>query len=519
MTNQNSPQDFPAPSGRIEAARRILLAVGFFGALWTGLNYTPELFSVGMQDFGHDKVRKAQQPFCELYGKMSLEEFIADRTKDRIIWVEGTQWKEFFDGVEAACAGRGGPEWDRRFGSSYCSEHLYFRPDEKPVNELAGKVTGEHGFSYLGLKEEGKTRYLTITHISDTDLHNAPWAVSRPMRQWSVGFLLVGLLGYIFLPWPKHPAGAVRYSLIRAGILPDIAGLLVAGVFFAMPILVLSGGGGPKIGGSPLDFQTGAGYFTLIFWAIGAIAASLLVVAASYCSYQVLVLPDGLRCAALSGLRQVPFSEIASVQPIEYRPPRWLMIVAALSRNASLMGLSMDYQSGIGVSLKDGGTWRFWFRGLFGGETLVSALHEAGVKIAPELSEMIPRGKRARRGAAGEGATSPSRQWKLQVVFGALAVALCVALWQWLNVPAPAHRPPVPLPPAPDPNVLIEQDRILREMGANSNAQKAALERAKTGPPAERAAALKECQELQSKFEDLRKQFDDLSKPKSPPQE
>ncbi|MEW6354714.1 MAG: hypothetical protein AB1696_00170 [Planctomycetota bacterium] len=513
QTRMDSAEEAPVPSGAVEAARRVFLVGGVLGALWTGFIYTPVLYCVREQDFEKDKARKSSRPFGEYYAEKSLDAFIADETKDRLIRVEGEKWKKFFDSVETANAGGGGPEWDKRFGSSYAENNLYFRPDEKPLDELSNKLSEEDVFFYLLLQDSDRTRYLSVAYVHSTDLHIAPWAVSRPLRAWSPAFLLVGLLAYIFLPWPRHPASAIRYSLIRGGILPDIVGVGVAGVFFALPILVLSGGGGPRIGGAPLDFSTGAAYFTLVFWAMGLFAIAIIAVAASYCSYQVVVLSDGLRASSLSGVREVRFSDIERVELIEYRLPRWMLYVALLARNPSLAGLTMDVQSGISIRLKNGEMWRLWLRGLIGEERLLPALRAGGVTIAPELEELV--GQDAGE-ASGEDASPSPRRWLIQAIFGALTVVFCVWLYSWLGEPPPVHRPPIETA-LPSAVILREQSRLMGEMDKVQKALASVVQRMQKARPEESDGLMREAEDLKKKFDELHEEFQALSKPKAAP--
>jgi hypothetical protein len=291
----------------------------------------------------------------------------------------------------------------------------------------------------------------------------------------------------------------------------------VAGTFFALPILVLSGGGGPDIGGGPLDFHTGAAYFTLVFWAIGAIPLAIPVVALWYSTFQLLVLPDSLRRHTLLGCQEISFSDIEEARLIVYRLPWWLRAFMMLSGKPHMMGLAMDVQSGIGLSLRNGTTWRLWLRGLMGEEWFVPRLRAAGVKVSPELNEF--EGKRAAppRESAGAAARAASRRLITQGVFVALILVLGAAFGTWLNAPPTPHKPPEPSGPLPDPAVMFERDQIIREMGDIINAHKAALERAQKGTPEERKAALKEAQELMEKFEGLQAREEALSKPKAQP--
>ncbi len=526
--NDAAPQKISPPSGPVEVARRLFLMGGLLGALWTGLNYAPQLLSIRPMDFEQYKARKSKEVFGAEYAAMSLEAFIADRTKDRLVRVgdsargigEAAEWKAFFDGVEAACAGRGGQEWDRRFGSGHAENNLFFRPQEKALphaarlsSDAAAELTGERDFAYVLLEAEGKARYLAVSRVRGADIHVAPWAVSRPHRAWAPWILAIGLLGYVLLPWPRHPANAVRYSLIRGAILPDAAGGMLASCFFALPILALSGGGGPDLGGGPLDFHTGAAYFTLVLWTLGLFGLALSAVAAWYASFQLLILPDSLRRNTLLGSREIAYADVAEARLVEHRLPWWLRIPMLLSGKPHMMGLAMDVQSGIGMSLKDGTTWRLWLRGLTGEEWLVPRLRDAGVKLAPELDAFAPKRKAPKTPPSAVG----SRRMVAQGVYAGLALVLCAALGAWVNAPPAPHAPPQPAGPRPDPAVVLERGRILREMERVNKALALAIERTKKGTPEEKKGALEEAQGLMKEFEDLKVREEKLPNPKDPP--
>jgi len=247
---------------------------------------------------------------------------------------------------------------------------------------------------------------------------------------------------------------------------------------------------------------------------MGLFGLAMVAVAASYCSYHALILPDRLRISSLFRVKEVRYSQIEKLELIEYKLPRWIFIVALLARNLSLVGLTMDVQYGIGIRLQDGGMWRLWLRVLIGEERLVPAMQAKGVTIAPELSELaIPKGREISR----EDASPWSRRRLAQGVFACLTLVLCTWLWIGFNATPTVHKPPVPKAAPTSPNVILEQSRLLRAMDEVQKTLKVVMERLQKASPKEGEGLMKEVTAAKKKFDNLHHQFQALSKPKESP--
>ena len=398
----------------LEAVRRSVLLICLLGAITTALAPRASLLQVVTEDMAE---RQKRRPFA---GELTLEEFIAQETQDRLIRVGGRDWEAFFASVSAAAAGQ--PEdraWAGRLGHGFCEDCLFFRPDERPLSTVAGDLRQGRPFTYIALSKGGETEYLGVTYLIPRDaLHSAPPAYLFPYRRYSLWLFLVGVLVYALLPRRKHPPEAVYYSRVRAGVLLDLLGCLLTGMFFALPLWVIPASASNA---NVLSFDDGWAWATLVCWALGAGGVILLGWAAWYASFQLLILPDQLLLSTWRGQEEFPFQEMTSAilaersvlggRPDRVRKTGQVMAVLLLLVNwrlsAAVSGLTSRRRQGLEILCRDGRTLRIWPEGLVGLERLQQALQEAGVLMTEEAGALMegkevkkrptPKARRKRR--------------------------------------------------------------------------------------------------------------------------
>jgi len=387
----------------LEVTRRFVLLVCLLGAIATALLPRGALLRVATVDMADRQSRKL------FAGDLTLEEFIAQETKDRLVRVQGVEWEAFFASVSAAASGQAEDRvWAGRLGHGFCEDCLFFRPDEPPLSTVTGKLSLGNPFTYLALSQGGETEYLGVTYLAPRDaLGSAPAAYLFPYRRYSLWLFLAGVLVYALLPRRKHPPEAIYYSKAHTGVLMDILGCLLAGVFFALPLWVIPAS---ATDANLFSFSDGWAWMTLICWALAAGGVIVLISAARYASFEILIHPDRLLLATWRGREEYRFEEmtgaiLAESSALGGRPDRVrktgqvlaaLLFLFSWRASATVAGLTSQRRQGLEILCRDGRTLRIWTEGLVGLKRLEQALRAAGVLMTEEAGALM-QGKRVRK--------------------------------------------------------------------------------------------------------------------------
>lgn len=144
----------------MELLRRVLLVVSLLLAIWWALTPEPGLVAITTVDFAQEQQNR---PGYEEAGRLTLDEFIAQRTQDRVLVVQGETWKTLVEVMRRGAAAKGLPApWSQRLGEDESRMSLYFRVDEVPVNEVIGTMAAMGNFSYLRVGVPGQSEYLAL---------------------------------------------------------------------------------------------------------------------------------------------------------------------------------------------------------------------------------------------------------------------------------------------------------------------------------------------------------------------
>ena len=188
------------------------------------------------------------------------------------------------------------------------------------------------------------------------------------------------------MPRNKKP-DALRYPSWRI-ILKDVVSFLLIVPFFALPILLVQG--------SMQTFKEV--WILLIFlWPLSLLGIYSLKLSAWFASYQLMLMKDRLQLSTYKGDREYLYSNMLHFQPIIFKPPHWLIILAwiaalfgkgAAARTGGMgraMILSGSEAGSIGIAFRDGSymyiniTDQKGDIAFPGAEKILDALKEAGV--------------------------------------------------------------------------------------------------------------------------------------------
>ncbi|HPD17819.1 MAG TPA: hypothetical protein PLE19_23015 [Planctomycetota bacterium] len=492
----------------MELLRRTILVAGLVCALWFAASPAPALVRVRAVDFAAEQARKPK--FAEA-SRLPLAEFIVEETRDRLVAVEGAEWEELLRVARRLAAGRElDAAWLRRANLGGRATSFFFRPDEAPVRDLAGKLSDDHPFTYVAV---GVSGYLGVTFSRLFTTMGAPRWLAYPLRRYAVWVFAAALLLYVLLPWPRVRANTAYYSRVRASVLPDLIGVMLTGVFFVMPLIIV-----PQISprGDLLDAEGGWIILTLVFWALCVFGLAIFAVAARYTACQVRVLEDRLEYVTLTGVQAFPYGEIAAVELAAYEPPRALVragfIVSLINWRAAgpTLLVASRTDSVLRVKARDGRSFQLVLTALRGVKHVIAGLQNGGVALSDEVARL----------GRGEKSVEPEaiarRTW-VATTLAVIAIAIgATAAGLWAESP---QMPRVEAPDAGGPPVTIEQvaeqGRLIEAMSVERDAMKRALDRYKAASEddaAQRKEALREFEAAKKRFENLHSQFEAVGK-------
>ncbi|MCX7914308.1 MAG: hypothetical protein N2511_06965 [Thermodesulfovibrionales bacterium] len=294
--------------------------------------------------------------------------------------------------------------WKRRLPSDqYPSKVFFFKTTETPVNRISNYLRHDNDQIYLYLAS--LNAYLKVGYriYSDDDFHlgsgfsnlpRPPTWILYPYRGYSLLIFFIGLLTYIFLPYRTISKDALRYARWRV-IAGDFAVFILIAVFFSLPLFIA--------GGSVQAFTVGAP-ITVVMWLISLLGFYSIKISSWYASYQILPMDDGIKIATYKGINLFRYDEMEYFQPVIFKPPKWLIILAWL---AALSGrgyagrailTTVSETGSIGIRLKNGRdlfivvTDQMGTTAIKGFESIIERMRSLGVKELDDVREIRSMG-------------------------------------------------------------------------------------------------------------------------------
>jgi len=399
----------------MELWRRVFLVTCFFAAIVAFFlaDLSPVVI-VSNVDFSDRQKREGSYMGVRLMTErterlagLPLQDYIAEVTHSRLLAAEGRQWNELFQNALAAERSQSlAGEWQRRLPSDkHPMGVLFFKTGEVPVNQLISLFRKSNDQVFLVQGEGERALYLKAEYrvYSDGDFHfgsgfsnypTPPTDILYPLRKWSPWVALAGLVLYVALPWPKRPPDTLAYRRWRV-VLCDVAAVIMTVPFFAFPFMIVGGLIQAFTEGWPLFF---------FFWPIVSLGFLLVFLAAWFSSFALLPLEDRLRVWNLRGAQDYSYSAMEFFQPVEIKPPRWLIglsWIAALAGKGNMrvgatgraLLMSSSAWGALGIRLKSGEDLIIGITDQLGTNTLdagkiIGALKKAGVKEVAEEREI-----------------------------------------------------------------------------------------------------------------------------------
>jgi hypothetical protein len=335
-----TPGDVKTASAPFELPRRLLPTLLLIAGVWlTFSTYEKPYLMVGAMEPAREKTGpRAGAQF--LLGPQAEEIYSARERQTPVVTVSGDQWTTFFDKVgRSFAAGVPVPEWhehvvghDRREiarSGKTRLKSLYFALDDPPFPAIADQLSTNRSFFLRLEAPQPTTLKLFVSPPYHPNLGaSGPFEDSYYPRKFAYPFgstglyvMAAGLFLYLVLPWPRGAPNVVEITRWRVIGMDFLAIVVIFGVFFTLPFLIV---------GRSIGVVAEYWFLTAFFWFIAALGAILTYWTAYYAVLRVVVFTDRLRIVTLRGARDFRFADIEFIQPVTFLPPKWLIVASFL---------------------------------------------------------------------------------------------------------------------------------------------------------------------------------------------
>ncbi len=509
----------------LEIIRRFSLLTGALLTIWMILKPSDALFRVRDIDFTRLQKKDASRmrsdirmlsresglqidpndPTINRAPTLRLDQYIAEKTKDRLIEVSGARWSSFFDEVQGTLSGNSSA-FARHLSDSYGIYKLYFRTNESPLGELIGEFNKDKNFTYVSLHAGGHIRYLEVIYQKPQAAHSeAPGWLMYPLRKNAVWFFIIGLLVYVSIPWHRKNLDELRYSTARAIVIPDMLGIIMTSAFFALPILVITGNAQSSASLDIFGFSNGWWPLTAALWLLALCGIAIIVTALWYACFTLRISESGFGIKTLFREGEYAFAEIKAIEPAHWAWPRWLRTIAILlsfmnwrAVGPVILG-SLEEAYGVGIRMRDGLMLKVWITHLPGFQRIFHALRLHNVPMDPDLTTIIDQDM-----AGGIPVPKSGKGGKIAASILATLTIAGLLVWQY----TPEKERVVKHELQFSYEQLAQRSALMEEMQKISASMTRALELPKDASPEQRATALQQFEKLQEQYQELEKRHD-----------
>lgn len=334
-------------SGKNELWRRLALLLGILAGLALFFYVAPAMISVTAIDWQQEQARELKShsgyvsPEKRRLNALPLDEYIREKTRDRVQEVDSGRWWTFFQQVQLASSGefnrsaygdRVGDEIKDSYWSPLLPTAVYFKPDEIPWAQW-GLLPQDGKSVFVSTIQGGQTIYLELSYqdySTSVGAMSSPYRVApgwlyHPYRTIGIIIMILGLLLYIFLPRRQKLPDDISYST-GSMVAGDLVGVILLAPFYGLPYLV---------NGGTIQAITGLWPITLVMWLLAGFSIYLFYSNAWHASYRIELTPQALSLTTFKGTKEMRFDEMAAVDVVALRNPSWfrklLLAMAFLS--------------------------------------------------------------------------------------------------------------------------------------------------------------------------------------------
>ena len=277
---------------------------------------------------------------------------------------------------------------------------------------LAGLFTGAWMYfltppAFLALDAAAGTRYIELTYIAEPASSSAPATLVHPSRPSSWIYPLIGLAGYLVLPWRRRAPNLVTVDRVPAVFAVDAMGATIATAFVALPL---------GIAGSTAAAFTEDLSVTVLLWIVALIGVALTFWAASNAARAIVLDPDALRLSSLIGTREY-VREIQRVRPL---------------------ALSQMTRAGVEITMQDGRQLRLPWRGFLRFGSVLDALAQHGFPLTALEADRLPREPALSPSLDAGSAAAPRHARGRSLVIAMMALVATLGYWIWQRPSPPS---------------------------------------------------------------------------------
>lgn len=411
----------------LEGMRRCCLVVGLFlsvlCATWTDFRPYLAISEPSEREFAsivrqYEKVTEVASPTGKSTESEDKREDARSDDAPALIIVNSSQWVEWFLKVTKGIhLGQMPPEWmhrltnddiksSKRFQAGKTSFkptvwRLIFDVKEPPLEELFS--TKKPGTSYvLCLEQAGEAQFLEVYYAQAPELHGLgtsvygmPDAFSYPLRKYWFIPLLFSLAGYILVPWQRRKGNVCAFPRWQI-VLGDIAGIMLYGVFMALPFFIVGGF---------VEALTTWILFSAFFLGMAAFGLSCLWWSDFFAIYQIHILQDSILFVSPKGVEQLRYTDMQLIEPVMLVPPKWLIVLTAISalcaRGSAAIGasgraaiLASSSMSGLCIATRQDKAFYIWSTNSMGEvslsnwDILCRSLKQSGIQQVQDIREI-----------------------------------------------------------------------------------------------------------------------------------
>ncbi len=207
---------------------------------------------------------------------------------------------------------------------------VYFGLHDPRLRDWLGHPAMSRGYAYLRLQgTDGPPRF-QASRLNASLARSAPIALPHPYRYLGWSVVLVGLIFYAVVPWPRRSAKQFSPMSPCNAFLADSVGYALLGTFIATWAALVNSRNLPGYGEWSQIIV-----FTLVLWGMALSGAVILAVVVRYLSWRLKWDEQGIVVETLFQNRRLNWQEVKhfKLQPIEYRIAEririlgWLLIL------------------------------------------------------------------------------------------------------------------------------------------------------------------------------------------------
>lgn len=310
--------------GYVEAVRRSGLLLAIPLGAWL-ITWSPtELIELREVDWERRRGYEIASLLSE-EARKDINVYITQETQGAVIELPRGTWSKFMADADATLAGHPpDPKWAAAMSrKKYFSmgQVAYFATHAWPFQEWIDRPEMARGYAYLRLNDEVNPPRLCASRVNASMLGSAPVGLVYPYHYLGWSIILVGLMVYAIVPWPRRSNDQLSTLTPCQAALADSVGYLLWGTFIGIWAALIHAQNLPGYGE--------AGQFivlTLVCWGLASSGLVVLGFVVWYLSFQLRWDDAGIDLTTIYKNRRIKWQEVKrlSIKPIHYRAAEWI---------------------------------------------------------------------------------------------------------------------------------------------------------------------------------------------------